>query len=76
MANFDTVTEKEFQVASAKLKAAWNCTIHDDESTIKQFDVNVEIVHRYRAQQPLSEEDEQAYQESLKQQASYLASDN
>lgn len=74
MKNNGIVAEKEFKNASAKLKAVWNCTVHDDEATLNQFDVNVEIVNRYRAQQPLSEEDEQAYQENLKQQLSYLAS--
>ncbi len=68
------VSEKEFKDASAKLKVVWNCTVHDDEATKKQFDVNFEIVNRYRSQQPLSEEDEQAYQENLRQHKVYLAS--
>jgi hypothetical protein len=75
MADSSIVTEKEFQDASAKLKVVWNCTIHDDEVMQKQFDVNFEIVNRYRLQQPLSEEDELAYQENLKQHENYLASE-
>lgn len=73
MANNGIVTEQEFQDASSKLKGVWNCTVHDGEATLKQFDVNFETVNRYRTQQPLSEDDEKAFQENLKQQKIYLA---